>query len=467
MSGAACGNTDVVRAQQLAERRLRELEGPVVRIVVGRLHKRHAWLPKPDIEAAYNRAWHGVYESIAQGKAVQNLTGFLVEVTYMRSIDIYRERHQDLQSEEPLEEQIVELDLAERIDNQQKINGLLVRLAERLNEKERSAVSLCLLRGYPRAETAKRLGLTDRALKKVMDSANKKLSGVVKTMQARGCGDDEWARAVRAFALGITDPDSPDYERIAHHIDDCQPCKQYVLCLRGLTVIFPPILPLLGHPEVLLAELRKLSAPIHTANGIAAGGTVATGAPAPGAATANSSAAGWSSAATINTSRGVLSTLGSGGGLAKTAALAGMAVASGLAGITAVHALDRSHHERARHGAVTRKLASARPTDGLSSRDPNPLGDSTSNGNGRRAVDARAGGARAVVRSRPRSSVGRSSDRSAVVSASTNRPSESQGNSEFGFEHAEQSSSSQPPPPPASGAASPTVPPSTEEEFGP
>ena len=350
--------TDAARAQRVVERHFREFEAPVVRIVTGRLRRRQTWLSTPDIEAAYSRAWHGVYEAIAQGQRVENLMGMLVTITYMRSIDLYRQRHQDLQSDAPLQEQIVDLELAERLDDRQTINGLLVRLSERLNEKERAAVALCVLRGYPRAETAVRLGLTDRALKKVMDSANKKLAGIVQTLQSRGCADDEWARALRGYALGITPLDSPEHQRVADHIENCQPCRRYVCGLRGLSAIFPPVLPFL-HDRGVLPALHKLLASIRPRNGIgrlanrASGGSGVSAAPSaasgPVASLGGSSGAG-----------GVASAVGGGGGSAKVLAVLGVVLTGAGATIATVHTLNGPRFEPSVHRAPSHAI----PPDG-------------------------------------------------------------------------------------------------------
>ena len=334
---------DPGRALQVAEEHLRELEGPVVRAVKGRLFRENVWLAVPDIEAAYNQAWHGVYEAMTAGREVESLTGLLIAITYMRSIDIYRQRHEAQQADVPLEQQTVEVDLAEHVDDQQTINGLLARLSERLNEKEKTAIALCLLRGYPRAQTATQLGLSERALKKVMDSANKKLAGVVAMMQARGCGDDEWARALRAHALGTMDPDSRDQDRVERHLQDCQACKRYVVGLRGLSVVLPPFLPL-AHDPTLAARLQQLFTSTHPAG---SGASAATGAGNAAAATPAAGSSATSGAAAVSSNGavnggGITSVLGS-TGLVKAAAITATVLAAGSIGL-AVHV--SGHHAK-------------------------------------------------------------------------------------------------------------------------
>jgi DNA-directed RNA polymerase specialized sigma24 family protein len=300
----------------------------------------------PDVEAAYNQAWHGVYEKTLRGEEITNLEGLLADIAYNRSLDTYRQRHQNRHQDEPIDDLSTTTDLVEVVGDQHKINGLLGRLSSRLNKKESAAVSLCLLRGFTRTEAAEMLGLSDRALKKVMDSANKKLSGLVNMMQPRGCGDDEWARALRAYALGLPSLDTRDYHRINHHIEHCASCKHYVAGLRGLSVVCPPVLPFVHGPSGLLSYLRKLLAwPAHHATG---GGTpLASGSSTTTAAGGTTAGAGVSVVAGNAGSGGALASLAGGGGLVKIATVAGMVLASGLAGISAVHALNR-HHSAAR-----------------------------------------------------------------------------------------------------------------------
>jgi hypothetical protein len=48
-------------------------------------------------------------------------------------------------------------------------------------------------------------------MERVMDNATKKLSRVIASIEARGCGDDEWARLMRTYALGLLSEDDRDY----------------------------------------------------------------------------------------------------------------------------------------------------------------------------------------------------------------------------------------------------------------
>jgi len=283
----------------------------------------------------------------AQGRRVENLTGLLIDITYKRSVDIYRQRHEAMHGEADLENHAVDVDLAERLDDQRKIDRLIERLKDRLNSNERNAVTLCVLHGYKRGEAAARLGIEETAFQKVMDSATKKIAVIVSGMQARGCGGEEWARALRAFALGLTSEEHPDYHRIAEHIEKCESCGRYVIGLRGLAAVLPPIGPPLAPLGALLAALHKLFAPGH------------------GAATMGASTAQTTATVTGTTALG--STAASGGGLAGVLGGGAVKAAVLVAGIAAAGTISVhvavSHHSRG-HARLTasRVTSSAAPT---------------------------------------------------------------------------------------------------------
>lgn len=298
------------------------LKEVVLRSVRGRLLARGVRLDWIDLEAAYNHAWHGVCQAVARGGHARNLPGLLVDVTDKRAIDIYRQRNEALYADADVESQAVEVDLAKRVDDQQKIELLVERLKDCLNDVQRRAVALCVLQGYTRAEAARILGMNEAAFGKVMDRAIKRIAGVAAAMEPRGCGDDEWGRALRSYALGAMSEDSPDYARVATHIRGCASCKRYVMGLRGLAVLLPP----LGRPghgwAAPLSYLRRFFAP-HSA--------VTAGAPVAGAA--SSTVAG-----TTAVTGGGWTALGS--GAAKVAVVVGLATV----GTLSIHALTPRHH---------------------------------------------------------------------------------------------------------------------------
>jgi hypothetical protein len=150
---------------------------------------------------------------------------------------------------------------------------------------------------------------------------------------------------LRAYALAAMDPDSHDRQRIELHIQECQVCKRYVVGLRGLSVVFPPILPFAHDPAGLLAHLHQLLAPTQPATGAMSSGvgagttgvatTPAASVPAAGGAVITGSSAGTASGS------GLTSLLG-GGGLVKATAIAATVLTASAVGI-AVHATSRHH----------------------------------------------------------------------------------------------------------------------------
>jgi hypothetical protein len=203
-----------------------------------------------------------------------------------------------------------------------------------------------LIHGYTRPEARKWLGIEDEArMQKLMDRATKKIGGIVASIDARGCGDDEWARLLRAYALGLLGENGRDYRRARDHIEDCAPCRHYVLGLRGLAAVMPPVVvrlsPLDGHGSSVLAHLQHIF----------------RGHPAAGASSAvqTTTTAGGTSAA-----GGGAGLVGSLGGVKTAAAFLAAAAAS----VTAIHVSDTHHHLAMRHahaGALRKSAFPARP----------------------------------------------------------------------------------------------------------
>jgi RNA polymerase sigma factor (sigma-70 family) len=267
-------------AEAVADANYELLKEEVFRAVAGKLRSESiTTLNHADLEEAYNRGWHGVIQHIIKGRPVTSLAGLLYRITHRRALDIYRLKHESRHVEVDLEKHVVETDVAEQIDDQQKLDRLMRRLMKRLTDKERRAITLCVLYGYKRPEAADKLGVSRVVFERTMDSATAKMSGIVASLDARGCGGDEWARALRAYALGALGEDEPDYQRIYDHTngkDPCQSCRRYVNGLRGLAAVCPPLLPglpLAGHETGILSHLVRIFGGGH---GATAGGASAT-----------------------------------------------------------------------------------------------------------------------------------------------------------------------------------------------
>lgn len=237
------------------------LKAEVLRGVAGKLRRLGIKTISPDhLEDAYNQGWEGVHEDIVRGKPLI-LPGLLFTITYRRAIDIWRREHEDRRVELDLESQSVEADVAAQLDDKRKLDRLFSRLKERLSEKEQTAIKLCLLRGYRRAEAADSLGVDRVAFERIMDSATKKIAAVVASIEARGCGDEEWSRLMRDYALGLLAEDDRDYERAHTHVQDdegCESCRRYVRALQGLAALPPLVSPRMVSPHTLTHFLRTL-----------------------------------------------------------------------------------------------------------------------------------------------------------------------------------------------------------------
>jgi DNA-directed RNA polymerase specialized sigma24 family protein len=288
------------QAESAANEHYRELQAEVIATVSSKLSARKMSLDESDLEEAYCQAWHGVCETIKRGTPVSNLTGMLVEITWRRTVDIYRALHPEQRADVELDgHSVVDPDIDEQLDDQIKLKRFIARVRGRLNPRECEAVSLCVIHGYTRPEAAKLLGLERSQMEKLMDGATKKIGGIVASISTRGCGGDEWARLMKSYALGLIAEDDRDYPRAAAHVAECEACARYVNGLRGLAAILPPVtLPLgplaTGHGASILAHLEHLFRNGHGAGGAEALRTAGSGAAggAGGGALASSLSAG-------------------------------------------------------------------------------------------------------------------------------------------------------------------------------
>lgn len=221
------------QAEDLANTHYHALEGEVIRTVRANLMRRKIRLDTSDLEAAYCQAWHGVCLQIERGVSIRDLRAMLVTITCRRAIDTYRRMRLGVHVDVELESYGFETDFAERMDDKQKLRRLVTRLRTRLNDNECKAVGLCVMQGYGRSDAAKLLGMSEPPLQRIMDSATRKIRGVVAEIDARGCGDDEWSRLLRAYALKTLPGDNRDYRRVQAHIENCETCRRYVHGLRG------------------------------------------------------------------------------------------------------------------------------------------------------------------------------------------------------------------------------------------
>lgn len=297
-----------------AERVLRkEFEGQrsrVLGVVRGRLRSRGIVFDDDDLEGCYAQAWQGLYTALVDGQEIENSAGWLVEVCFRRAIDESRAPSRRAQLAgaggdpagrgDPAELWgAVEPDLAGALDERLRLRHTFEGLRAHMSAREQQAASLCYLQGLSRAEAAAQMGVSEARMRKLMEGRGPERPGVAAKMNelVRAIGGGDWCEQqgslMRALAFGILDPDGERYQLAQMHRRECPACRAYVVSLRGLAAVLPPL-------------------PLPWVSGaVGFGGGAATGAGA-GAGTSSSMFAGGSLGAKLTA--GCLLVAGVGGG---------------------------------------------------------------------------------------------------------------------------------------------------------
>jgi RNA polymerase sigma factor (sigma-70 family) len=354
------------RADRLLREEFERLRERVIGSVEARLRGAGASLDRSDLEAAYAQAWQGLHAAVIAGQQIASPAAWLAVVTHRRALDEHRARRGAVQV--ALDEgsgllAARERDLAEQLDDRARLRALLEALRARLSERERQAAALCYLQGLSRAEAAAQMGVSESRMRKLMEGAGKGLCGVAGKVGAlvQAIAGGEWCEEqgslMRGLAFGILDPEGDRYRLAIGHSDACPACRAYVLSLRGLAAVLPPV-PVLLHPILAAGAGGGASAGAFAGTGSAGAGAGvggsagATSAPlgagvsalsASGAAGAGAAGGGWWLA---------------GGVGAKLAAGCLLALGVG-AGCVALEARDHGAG-RAAHGHLAKASAPAR-----------------------------------------------------------------------------------------------------------
>jgi DNA-directed RNA polymerase specialized sigma24 family protein len=284
------------RAQRLLERDFETLRSVVVGTVAARLRASGAPLDGAELDACYATAWQGLYAAALAGEEIANPRAWLVLVTYRRAIEELRTRRRR-------EEQLpatasVELDLDGELDDRDRLRSLVHGMRGRLDLREREAAALCYLHGFSRGEAARRMGVSETRMRKLMEGSkgragvSAKIGELVETIR-EGAFCEQQGSLMRAFAFGVLDPDGERYRLAVMHRRDCPACRRYVASLRGAAAVLPPVLTLppgaavggllglagLGHHAAgpASASLPSLGASAATGGGAGAGGSWALG----------------------------------------------------------------------------------------------------------------------------------------------------------------------------------------------
>ncbi len=276
------------RAERLLRAEFEGLRGRVTAAVRGRLGASGASLDPSDLDACYSQAWQGLYAAVLDGQEIANPTGWLTLVTFRRAIEELRARrfvqHPATMPDArggriagrsaTAHEGGAEPDFAAELDDRIRLRQLFEAMRGRLSAREREAATLCYLQGLSRSQAAARMGISEARMRKLMDGQGvgrpgvaHKLGALAETVQAGGWCEQQ-ASLMRGLAFGILDPDGERYRLALIHRGECPACRAYVLSLRGLAAVLPPVLLPWG---LAAGALTRAAAGSHARAGIGGG----------------------------------------------------------------------------------------------------------------------------------------------------------------------------------------------------
>ena len=265
----------------------------IVRTVSGKLSAAGVHATGDDLYPAYNEAWHALYMKLAAGEEIENRKGFLVTVTHRRALSEHRAHHPGkFAPEEELKNAGVEIDLDAQLDAEIQLKQITEGFRDKLNQREFEAATLCHLHGYSRPEAAQAIGVEPKRMEKIMDGASTQISAVIGRVKT-GTYCQEMDSVVRAFAVGMLEPEGDRYKLAEGHLEFCGACRRQVLIARGLAAAAPPFPALItavaGTGAAATAAGSGASSPGHAVGGDPA----KAGTPQPGkSSTARNSAVG-------------------------------------------------------------------------------------------------------------------------------------------------------------------------------
>jgi RNA polymerase sigma factor (sigma-70 family) len=237
------------RAERLLREEFEARRGRVTAIVRARLGASGADLDASDLDACYAQAFHGLYAAVVDGQQIENPSGWLVLVTYRRAIEESRARRH-LANAEP--DGAEDRDLAAELDDRIRLRQLFEALRGGLSQRELQAAALCYLQGLSRVEAAARIGVSEARMRKLMEGPGAgrpgvagKVGALVATIRDGGWCEEQGS-LMRGLAYGILDPDGERHRLAMMHSSECPACRAYVVSLRGLAAVLPPV-PALFH----------------------------------------------------------------------------------------------------------------------------------------------------------------------------------------------------------------------------
>jgi hypothetical protein len=197
----------------------------------------------------FAQAWQGLYAAVLDGEQIANPAGWLALVTFRRAIDEHRARRHLADVELAGAE---DRDFAAELDDRIRLRQLFEALRARLSTRELQAAALCYLQGHSRCEAAARMGVSESRMRKLMEGRGPgrpgvagKVGALVETIGG-GSWCEEQGSLMRGLAYGILDPGGERYRLALIHSGECPSCRAYVVSLRGLAAVLPPV-PALAH----------------------------------------------------------------------------------------------------------------------------------------------------------------------------------------------------------------------------
>ena len=205
-----------------------------------------------DLDACYATAWQGLHAKVLEGEEIESPFGWLVLVTFRRAVEECLARRAPaagIGGSDPDEcVSSRSRDLAGELDDRIRLVQLFEGLRAHLSDRERQAATLCYLQGLSRAEAAARMGISQGRMRKLMEGRGASDPGVCGKIGvlAETIESGRWCESqgslMRAFAYGVLDPAGERYGLALMHRDGCPACRAYVLSLRGLAAVLPPVL---------------------------------------------------------------------------------------------------------------------------------------------------------------------------------------------------------------------------------
>ncbi len=250
------------RAERLLRQEFEGLRGRVIATVRGRLGASGARLDRSDLDACYAQAWQGLYAAVLDGQEIANPTGWLTLVTFRRAIEELRAHGRVHRGDgqpghgasepgprvAPAIDGAEEPDFAAELDDRIRLRQLFEGLRGRLSAREREAAALCYMQGLSRSQAAARMGISEARMRKLMDGQGAGRPGVAgkvgelaETIRTGGWCEEQGS-LMRGLAYGILDPNGERYRLALIHRSECPACRAYVVSLRGLAVVLPPVL---------------------------------------------------------------------------------------------------------------------------------------------------------------------------------------------------------------------------------